>query len=188
MKQQCRLLVFFALSLLSCPAVYGSEHGPRVSSFWHLGLVVQDMVMMDAFYTQVMGLEPATDLLVVDARLDELSDRAIRVEALDGLMGIQETRIEIRHYSDPRHLQFLELLRYPDHPAEQVERAANRPLGWNHLGISVPDLDQVLEALGEFPGAELVGGPSVLPEFGGQRYAFIRDPEGNLVELVESPP
>lgn len=161
--------------------------GNSPATFWHLGIVVRDMERMDAFYTKVIGLEQVTDLLVTDTRVEEASEEAIRVQELDGLMGIEKTRIIIRHYSDPRHTQFLELMLYPDHPAEQVERAANLPLGWNHLGITVDDLDRVLNAIDAGQGGEVIGGPSVLPEFGSKRYAFIKDPEGNLVELVQGP-
>ena len=161
------------------------ENSP--AAFWHLGIVVRDMERMDAFYTKVIGLEQVTDLLVTDTRVEETSEKAIRVEKLDRLMGIEKTRIVIRHYSDPGHTQFLELMLYPDHPADQVERAANLPLGWNHLGITVDDLDRVLNAIDAGQGGEVIGGPSVLPEFGGKRYAFIKDPEGNLVELVQGP-
>jgi len=31
----------------------------------------------------------------------------------------------------------------------------------------------------------LLTGPQALAEFGGIRYAFLKDPEGNLVELME---
>ena len=161
--------------------------GSFPATFWHLGIVVRNMERMDDFYTDVIGLEQVTDLLVTDTRVEEFAERAIRVQALDALMGIDNTHILIRHYSDPQHSQFLELMRYPDHPADQVERAANLPLGWNHLGITVDDLDRVIEAINAGQGGEIIGGPAVLSEFGGQRFAFIKDPEGNLVELVEAP-
>ena len=100
-------------------------------------------------------------------------------------MGVNGTRMEIRHYSDPDHAQFLELLAYPDHPAAQVKRAANRPLGLNHLGIQVADIDKVLKRVREYELGELFSGPTVLPEFHSNRYAFLKDPEGNLVEIFE---
>ena len=165
----------------------GDKTPPLQSSeaaFWHVGLVVQDMETMHRFYSEVIGLKQVTDLHVSDDRVT-VDRNTIAVNDLDALMGLDDTVIEIRHYSDPRHPLFLELLRYPDHGAEPVDRAANKPLGLNHLGIAVADIDQVLERISTSGLGELFGGPSVLPEFENNRYAFIRDPEGNLVELME---
>lgn len=158
------------------------------AGFWHLGLVVRDLDTMEAFYSRVIGLERVTDLFVNDARVEEPRDDAIAVKDLDELMGVSRTRIAIRHFSDPSHSQFLELLHYPDHPTAPVPHAANKPLGWNHLGIAVNDIDRVLAAMEVEGLGELVGGPIALAEFGGARYAFVRDPEGNLVELMEAQP
>ena len=159
------------------------------ASFWHLGLVVQDLDTMDRFYARVIGLERVTDLFVHDSRVEDARrENAIKVQHLDELMGVLGTQIEIRHYSDPAHTQFLELLHYPSHPAAQVPRAVNKPLGWNHLGLEVDDIDRVLTAMKAEQLGELLSGPNTLAEFGGKRYAFIRDPEGNLVELVEAKP
>lgn len=141
---------------------------------------------MDRFYSQVIGLQQVTDLFVHDSRVEHAHEGAIVVQHLDELMGVLGTQIAIRHYSDPTHTQFLELLHYPSHPAGQVPRATNKPLGWNHLGLEVDDIDRVLKAMETQQLGELLGGPSVLPEFGGKRYAFIIDPEGNLIELVEA--
>jgi predicted enzyme related to lactoylglutathione lyase len=33
-----------------------------------------------------------------------------------------------------------------------------------------------------------MSGPQELAEFGGLRYAFLKDPEGNIVELMERDP
>jgi catechol 2,3-dioxygenase-like lactoylglutathione lyase family enzyme len=156
------------------------------AGFWHLGLVVRDLDTMDRFYARVIGLEQVTDLFVHDARVEHPHEGAIVVQRLDELMGLLGTQIAIHHYSDPTHTQFLELLHYPSHPAGQVQRATNKPLGWNHLGLEVDDIDRVLQAMQAEQLGELLGGPSILPEFGGKRYAFIMDPEGNLIELVEA--
>ncbi len=157
----------------------------RAATFWHLGLVVDDLDTMERFYGEVIGLQRVTNMLIEDAAVSTGSEGVIVVENLDALLGVEGTRIEIRHFSDPQHHQFLELLHYPDHPAQAVTRTTNSPLGYAHLGISVVAIEPVLERMEELGLGTLLTGPQALAEFGGIRYAFIKDPEGNLVELME---
>jgi catechol 2,3-dioxygenase-like lactoylglutathione lyase family enzyme len=154
--------------------------------FWHLGLVVGDLDSMDRFYSEVIGLQRVSELLVEDAAAGSGTEGAIIVEDLDTLMGITGTRIKIRQFSDPQHNQFFELIYYPDHPAETVNRSLTSPLGLAHLALNVPDLDAVVERMERHNLGSLVSGPRSLPEFDGTRYAFLKDPEGNLVELMEA--
>lgn len=156
--------------------------------FWHLGLIVGDLDTMDRFYSEVIGLQRVSELLVEDALVSSGSEGAIIIADLDALMGVNGTRIQIRQFSDPRHQQFFELIHYPDHPAEAVNRSLTGPLGLGHLGLSVPAIDAVLERMVQHGLGSLVSGPQALPEFGGTRYAFLKDPEGNLVELMELAP
>jgi len=178
------VVAFFAMILGSAPA---SEAGavPEPPAFWHLGLVVADLDSMDRFYADVIGLQRQQQILVEDSKVSRGDENAIVVERLDELMGITGTRIEIRHYSDPRHPQFLELLHYPDHPAASIEHRSNAPLGLGHLGLGVPAIDPILARMEATGLGERVSGPQRLKEFGGLRYAFLKDPEGNLVELME---
>jgi len=159
-----------------------TAHGPV---FWHLGLVVSDLDTMDRFYSEVIGLQRVASLLVEDAGAISGTEGAIVVDSLDALMGIGGTRIEIHQYSDQQHQRFFELLHYPDHPAEAISRSANSPLGLSHVGFSVHSIEAVLERMEQLGLGTLASGPQALTEFGGSRYAFVTDPEGNLVELTE---
>jgi len=141
---------------------------------------------MDRFYSEVIGLQRVSELLVEDAAAGSGTEGAIIVEDLDTLMGIIGTRIQIRQFSDPRHHQFFELIHYPDHPADAVNRSLTSPLGLAHLALSVPDLDAVVERTVQHGLGSVVSGPRSLPEFDGARFVFLKDPEGNLVELMES--
>ncbi|MCH8258560.1 MAG: VOC family protein [Proteobacteria bacterium] len=167
------------------PAPAEENAAARAPTFWHLGLVVDDLDTMERFYGEVIGLQRVTNLLVEDAAVSTGSEGVIVVENLDALLGVEGTRIEIRHFSDPQHQQFLELLHYPDHPAQAVTRTTNSPLGYAHLGISVVAIEPVLERMEGLGLGTLLTGPQALAEFGGIRYAFLKDPEGNLVELME---
>jgi catechol 2,3-dioxygenase-like lactoylglutathione lyase family enzyme len=72
----------------------------------------------------------------------------------------------------------LELLHYaaPDQTQPYVPRAMNQP-GLTHMSVSVDDLDGVLARVVEF-GGELI------PDSNIGAGAFIRDPDGQLVELL----
>jgi glyoxylase I family protein len=65
--------------------------------------------------------------------------------------------------------------------ATPIEALATR--GYGHFALSAPDIGPVYEgALAA--GASAIVEPSPSPE-PGVRFAFVADPEGNLVELVE---
>ena len=181
----CISLIAIMAPVIAQETVDQMEADTPAAAFWHLGLVVKDLDLMHEFYSNTIGLEPVTHLYVEDEGVKATREDSIRVAELDTLMGIEKSRMEIRHYSDPSHTQFLELLTYTDHPGEQLERSANKPLGLNHIGLQVDNIDRVLSAIAESGLGKLVGGPVILPEFGNHRYVFIKDPEGNMLELFE---
>jgi catechol 2,3-dioxygenase-like lactoylglutathione lyase family enzyme len=187
MKQWISITAWLLTAVLadSMAASEGAPPSDPPPAFWHLGLLVADLAVMDRFYGDVIGLQREPQLLVEDSRAASGTEGAIVVDNLDALMAVDGVRIEIRHYSDPEHRQFLELLHYPDHPSGSAEHWTNRPLGFSHLGISVADIDSVLVRMKQSGLGERISGPQRLEEFGGLRYAFLKDPEGNMVELME---
>ena len=56
--------------------------------------------------------------------------------------------------------------------------------GYNHIAVTVSDLDGTLSALGE-KGIEPEKPPYSVRE-GGSRICFVRDPDGYRVELIEA--
>jgi len=155
-------------------------------TLWHVGLVVSDLITMDLFYGDVIGLQRERQLLVEDKQIASGTEGAIVTEHLDELMAVKETRIAIRQYSEPRNQKFFELLHFPDHPAQSVERGTDRPLGLSHIGLSVASIDSVLDRMEQWSLGTLMSGPKQLDEFGGLRIVFLKDPEGNIVELMEA--
>ncbi len=57
--------------------------------------------------------------------------------------------------------------------------------GYNHIAITVTDLDQVLPQLAE-QGIEPEKPPYTVSE-NGSRLCFVRDPDGYRIELIERP-
>ncbi len=130
-------------------------------AFDHVGLSVADLDAAEAFYTTAFGFGRQLAF--------ELSPHPIRGVMLTHPSGFRMELFE--HAASVPGLQ----------AATPIEAHATR--GYNHFAVRAADIDvlweQALEA-----GATAVRPPADSPE-PGVRFAFLADPEGNLVELVE---
>lgn len=73
----------------------------------------------------------------------------------------------------------------PPHPDEPTGSAPRFPFyGLEHFGLTIDNLDDAVDEL-RAKGAEIAIGP--LTRNPGLRLAFIRGPEGLMIELVERP-
>ncbi|MCE0484460.1 MAG: VOC family protein [Methylacidiphilales bacterium] len=74
---------------------------------------------------------------------------------------------------------------FPTDPAKTAGiKGGEQPVGFKHLALDVPQLEPYLEALradGIQPDS-IIELPELLPGF---RIVFFRDPEGNIIELME---
>jgi lactoylglutathione lyase len=130
-------------------------------AFDHVGLSVADLEAAEAFYTTAFGF--ARQLAF------ELPPHPIRGVMLTHPSGF---RLELfEHASSAPGLQ----------AATPIEAHATR--GYSHFAVRGADIDVVWEQA-IAAGATAVKPPADSPE-PGVRFAFIADPEGNLVELVE---
>ena len=130
-------------------------------AFDHVGLSVGDLEAAEAFYTAAFGF--CRQLAF------ELAPHPIRGAMLMHPSGF---RVELfEHESSAPGLQGV----------TPIDAHATR--GYNHFAVRAEDIDvlwdQAIEA-----GATAVKPPADSPE-PGVRFAFVADPEGNLVELVE---
>jgi len=130
-------------------------------AFDHVGLSVADLETTEAFYTNVFGFARQLEF--------ELSPHPIRGVMLTHPAGF---RLELFEHSGS--VPGLEA-------ATPIEAHATR--GYNHFAMTTPDIGRVFAAA-LAAGARAVIEPSPSPE-PGVRFAFLADPEGNLVELVE---
>ena len=132
----------------------------------HIGQCTADVDRAVRFYVEVLGFR-------VDRTLD------VPDEAAGPLLGI-EPPVGLRAVYLRRGAFVLELLTF-DRTGNPpfTPRAFNEP-GLTHLSITVGDLDAVLRQVPTF-GGEVV---SQL----GPRAAVIRDPDGQLLELLPAAP
>ena len=127
----------------------------------HVGLSVADLDAAERFYSTAFGFTRQIAF--------ELSPHPIR-----GLM--------LTHPSGSRLELFEHASSVPGPPtASPIEAHATR--GYNHFALVAPEIDALFAAALD-AGARPVIEPRESPERG-VRFAFLADPEGNLVELVE---
>ena len=133
------------------------------SSFNHVGQCVADLERSKRFYTEVFGFEVARELQPPDQGSAEL----LRIDPPLGMTACYLKRDDF----------VLELLHFAG--AELVpgpERVVNQ-LGLTHISLSVDSMDEALAAV-EANGGE------VLPDTNIGVAVFVRDPDGQLIELL----
>jgi glyoxylase I family protein len=138
----------------------------------HLGICVSDWERSLRFYRDVLGFTYVSELQVAGEpsntllQLDNVELRAIYLER-DG------TRIELLCYASPGH------------QGDAAPRPMNR-LGLTHLSLRVDDLAATLAMLKQ-AGVHILEQTHIdIPAFAAAAI-FITDPDGTLIELVQSP-
>ena len=129
--------------------------------FDHVGLSVADLDAAEGFYSSAFGF---TRQLAF-----ELSPHPIR-----GLMLAHPAGFRLELFEHAQSAPGLQA-------GTPIEAHATR--GYSHFALTAPDIDEVYAAA-LLAGATAVIEPRPSPE-PGVRFAFLADPEGNLVELVE---
>lgn len=129
----------------------------------HTSLSVADLDAQQEWYQRALGLTEVVERY-------ELDDPAVRTVVLCSPAGVRLELIE--RTGSKRHS-----------PADPLEASLTQSFG--HWALSVTDLDQAF--------AELTtsGGTAVWPPAAavqpGARFAYVKDPEGNLIELIQFP-
>ncbi|NGM69486.1 VOC family protein [Natronolimnobius sp. AArcel1] len=131
----------------------------------HIGVTVTDLEAVVPFYQDVLGFEIASEFAVAGEEFSDavsVDDAAGTFVHLDG-HGI---RIELVEY-DPE--------------GETVSPVGLNQPGGMHLGFTVDDLEAFAASLPE--SVETLSEPQTTAT--GNSILFIRDPEENLVEVLE---
>ena len=129
----------------------------------HVALSVADLDAQQHWYQQALGLTEVVERF----ELPRPHVRTVVLRAPDGL------RIELIEREGSRAQSF----------SDPLQAALTQ--GYGHWALEVTDLDQTFAALSA-AGAESVSppAPAIQP---GARFAYVRDPEGNLIELIQPP-
>ena len=142
------------------------------ATYGHTNLIARDWESLAVFYQQVFGCIPVPPT------------RDLAGSALERGTGVPNAQLKGVHLRLPGFGDAgptLEIYTYST-VADRLPAAANR-LGFGHIAFAVSDVSAAREAVLHFGGSvhgEIVSTPA------GERtvtWAYVRDPEGNLVEL-----
>lgn len=140
----------------------------------HTNIVARNWRTLAAFYQSVLGCEPVPP------------ERDLAGAWLDMGTGVRYVRIRGIHLRLPGHGPTgptLEIFSYEPLGKGGPSPLPNRP-GFGHLAFAVEDVDQVCAAIVEAGGSAL-GQPvsGTVPGAGNLHFAYMRDPEGNVLEV-----
>jgi predicted enzyme related to lactoylglutathione lyase len=141
--------------------------------FAHTSLVAQDWQRLAHFYEDVFGCTPVPP------------ERDLTGEPLELATGVRDAHIRGIHLRLPGYGNVgptLEIFEYSQ-LVEAAEKAINRP-GFAHIAFAVDDVratrDAVLTAGGGAVGETV---SLEVPDLGSITFAYLTDPEGNIVEV-----
>lgn len=142
----------------------------------HVGLTVSDLDRSLAFWRDALGFE--------------LIDRGIEgSKAIAGLLGLDNVELEIADL-DAGEGHVIELIRYLT-PTGGSVHPTPPDTGSSHVAVHVGDLDTTLRKLLQAGGRPISGEAVRLDAPGtrwhGRRCFYLTDPDGVVVELIESP-
>jgi len=132
------------------------------TSFNHIGLCVADRERSRRFYEGLLGFQFWWELELPDAGTERLLQ-------LQRPIGVRATYLV-------RDGLVLELLDYSKRDVKSQQRVMD-DVGLTHISLSVSDLAAALAMVDEFGG-------SVVQETVTEQFAMIRDPDGQLIELL----
>ncbi len=133
------------------------------SVFNHVGHCVSDLERTRRFYVEVLGFEPWYEFAAPD-------DSTARLLDLPEPVGL--TAVYLR-----RDGFVLELLSFADAGTNPPQPRVMNDVGLTHISVSVDDIDATAARAVEYGG-------SVLPQTNIGLAVMIRDPEGQLIELL----
>lgn len=137
----------------------------------HVGINVADMDQSLHFWRDVMGLQVEVDAW----------EEGDYIDTLQNLSGVNVHMVKLRAPDG----SLIELLEDVAHPTAPPDPQHNRlcDCGIRHISFTVADARHAYQTLAG-AGCEMLGEPITSPD----NYAkvfFARDPEGNLIEIVE---
>lgn len=150
--------------------------GVKIDAILHLGVVTRDIDRMVAFYTDVFGAQLVKELSLTTPRFGQG-------------VGVPGATARTVHLRIPGASTVVELTQYAEHQDVGDPRAQANTPGIRHFALRTSDIAGACDELNA-RGYEVVGGPVEVdepPSARGTRFLYFRDPEGNLIELIEPP-
>jgi catechol 2,3-dioxygenase-like lactoylglutathione lyase family enzyme len=139
----------------------------------HTGIIVSNLERSIDFYHGILGLEFANEPSPV------FDDPELGPKV--GVPGAALRQVTLKAGDDQ-----VELLEYTAPPSPIDEPVAQNALGAHHVGFRVDDIEAKVREL-QLKGVEFLGEVTAVDEgvLAGWRWAYLRDPDGITLELVE---
>jgi len=138
----------------------------------HTNLVARDWRKLADFYINVFNCEPM------------LPERDLKGKWLEDALNLKDAHITGIHLQLPGYTDgpTLELFQYE--PEANRETSYPNTPGYGHLAFSVPDVEETAEKITEY-GGDWVGELTrvEIKGVGMLVFAYMRDPEGNILEI-----
>ena len=128
-------------------------------TFFHVGITCKDQKKFEDFYTKYFGFFRARTFSIGEGK-------------------------ELLFLKDQNGFYFEVFPAEQDRPIPQAESDGPHYAGYRHLAFSVDDVDAKLAEMGE--DAIITLGPMLFDGFiKGWKTVWIKDPEGNIVEITQ---
>lgn len=149
----------------------------NIQRFRHIALVADDLDKMTCFYTQALGFE-------VKRRFE------IKSGDFQKGVGVVGAAAKGAHLAIPNSDVEMELFQFiaPLSATKNSPLPANHP-GYRHIALVVGNLQDAYSKL-KAKGIPFLSEPITIKEpkeVAGFQFVYFRDPEGNIVELNQSP-
>lgn len=141
-----------------------------------IGVVCSDVQASIKFYTQVIGFKEAEPFSVPAKFAQET-----------GLSDHQPFKVHVMVLGDGEGATKLKLMQFFDAPGKKTDQTyIHSSVGFSYLTIMVADLNAAVAQAAAHGSKPIAQGPKSLPEGFPSHLglAILRDPDGNLVELV----
>ena len=151
---------------------------PVVTGLHAVGMTVADMDRSLEFFSNVLSFEKVSDVEVADEAYEHLEGVfGLRMRVVRMRLG--DEAIELTGYLAPR-----------GRPAPTHSRSHDH--WFQHIAVIVSDMDRAYQWLRQNKVEHASSGPQLLPEWnknaGGIRAFYFRDPDGDVLEILQFPP
>lgn len=135
----------------------------------HIGITVNNLDSMLDFYGKILGFDQQKVALEQGTYIDNFSN-------------LKDVKVTTAKLSNGEDEVLIELLRYHSHEGQSVKSELINP-GISHFALTVSDLPDLYKKCVDI-GIVFNAPPQRSPD-GNALVTFCRDPEGNLLEVVE---
>lgn len=143
------------------------------SSVDHMGFTVEDLDRSVEFYTALLGVGPYFRSM-------------FDVDYVGEKLGYPSAQMDVAHFRLPGVSVYLELIQYTDRGTSRVDMETYN-VGSAHLCLRTDDIEGDFDRLRQV-GAVFRSEKPIMSDFGpfkGALGAYLRDPDGISIELVQ---